>query len=457
MAQFKILIGVDRAGVTLTGEIVTESVSGAILPIISRSQTRTLAVDGIDAWEYILGDAGGAVVSPANVYVGATTSDGQGFMFGLWGNLNGLQASGTVSSFTVQLTAETPPNQMPVFVSVPAVTYTEGQPDLQIYTALATDANGDELTYSLANTPDSQFFNIDTYGGGLFWVNAPSAASPQDANADNVYELTISASDGFGAATINVSVTVQAAAVDSDAQAVIDTNAVSQMLGGELTIDSLAAIVSSLAVAADASDVANKAELQGQISTLETSVAAALAAADRLESYEKGQIEELIQQLVTSPNFMSLLGTATVTLGGKVLTVESVLKLIAEAPKVANWKKVEDTAGNMSGVIATLTSGGVVTFGMAVTAIDADTNKHIFTVQDFAGSGIAKSFYLVMKAKVINFTGLFGGRLTNQRVGWTLEEQSNIVFDIVGTATSANSSSFTVPDFNADGALGNAA
>jgi hypothetical protein len=93
---------------------------------------------------------------------------------------------------------------------------------------------------------------------------------------------------------------------------------------------------------------------------------------------------------------------------------------------------------------------------MATETVDADTNKHVFSVSDFAGSGIAKSFYLVMKRKALDFNASFGGRLNATNIGWMVDEQSNILFDIVGSEAGATGS-VTVPDYNADGSAGNAA
>lgn len=353
----------------------------------------------------------------------------------------------------VDLTINIEVSMNPVFVSVAAVDFAENASSLLAYTAVATDGDGDTLTYSVSGA-DAAKFAINAATGALSWVSQPDFETPASAASSNVYSVTVSANDGVNTVDHPITITVTNAS-EADTQTSIDTGAVAQMLGGELTIDGVAAVVSALAVAADAADVANKAELQNQIDAVETAVEAAQLAADRLEAYEKGQIETLLTQLVETDGFQALLETATVTINGNERTVASILQAIAEAPVVVGWKRTTDTNGVMNGVIATLATGEAVTFAKAVEVIDATTEKHTFSVADFAGTGIAKSFYMVMRAKEVAFGGLFGGRLVNATLGWHLDETSNMLFDIVGTAGGGASGTVEVPDYNADGVTGN--
>jgi VCBS repeat-containing protein len=52
------------------------------------------------------------------------------------------------------------------------------------------------VTYSLGLTGDSQLFSIDASTGELSFIDAPDFEYPVDANQDNVYEVTVLASDG---------------------------------------------------------------------------------------------------------------------------------------------------------------------------------------------------------------------------------------------------------------------
>ena len=71
----------------------------------------------------------------------------------------------------------------------------------------ATDSDGDALTFSITSGADSSLFSINTTGSVTF-NTAPDFEVPGDSNADNVYELEVSVSDGSAsdsqAFTVNV-------------------------------------------------------------------------------------------------------------------------------------------------------------------------------------------------------------------------------------------------------------
>lgn len=75
-------------------------------------------------------------------------------------------------------------------------------------TVVATDADGDSVTYEIAGGVDADLFEIDSTTGELSFITAPNFEMATDENADNVYEVTVSASDGSEGTTQNVSVSV---------------------------------------------------------------------------------------------------------------------------------------------------------------------------------------------------------------------------------------------------------
>ena len=83
----------------------------------------------------------------------------------------------------------------PVFTS-PATANVEENQTLA-YTAVATDADGDVLRYSLSGT-DAGLFTINAATGEVSFNEAPDAENPDDANGDNVYDIIVTASDGTG-------------------------------------------------------------------------------------------------------------------------------------------------------------------------------------------------------------------------------------------------------------------
>lgn len=103
-----------------------------------------------------------------------TVSDGQG--------------STDTASVTITITGR---NDAPV-LTVADATVAEGE--TAVTTALAVDADGDTVTFSLIGA-DASHFMIDG-NGQLAFAALPDFEVPADADGDNVYEVTILASDG---------------------------------------------------------------------------------------------------------------------------------------------------------------------------------------------------------------------------------------------------------------------
>ena len=76
------------------------------------------------------------------------------------------------------------------------------------YTATGTDPNSDPLTYALGGL-DAGLFNINTTSGAVTFKAAPNFEAPTDAGANNVYDITVTASDGsLSSAAQAVAITV---------------------------------------------------------------------------------------------------------------------------------------------------------------------------------------------------------------------------------------------------------
>lgn len=99
-----------------------------------------------------------------------------------------------------------PPNGAPVFSSATAANAAENSAGA-VYTAAATDPDGNAVTFSLSGGADQARFSI-TGAGALSFAAPPDFENPQDSNRDNIYEATIRASDGTAASTLNLRVTV---------------------------------------------------------------------------------------------------------------------------------------------------------------------------------------------------------------------------------------------------------
>ena len=93
----------------------------------------------------------------------------------------------------------------PVFTSPATANAQENQ--TAAYMAVATDADGDALVYSLSGT-DAALFTIDATTGEVSFITAPDFEAPGDDGGDNVYDIIVTASDGTNSTNHNVAITV---------------------------------------------------------------------------------------------------------------------------------------------------------------------------------------------------------------------------------------------------------
>lgn len=98
------------------------------------------------------------------------------------------------------------PNSPPAFTSASSASVPENTSGA-FYTATATDANGDAISFSIAGGADAARFSI-TAGGALSFASPPDFEAPADAGADNTYDVTLQASDGAATAARNLAVSV---------------------------------------------------------------------------------------------------------------------------------------------------------------------------------------------------------------------------------------------------------
>ena len=109
----------------------------------------------------------------------------------------------TPHDVTITVTNEN--DNAPIFTSPATASVAENQ--MAAYTALATDADGDGLTYSLSGT-DASRFTIDPATGAVRFIASPDFENPDDAGGDNVYDITVTASDDTNNTPHDVAITV---------------------------------------------------------------------------------------------------------------------------------------------------------------------------------------------------------------------------------------------------------
>ena len=98
-------------------------------------------------------------------------------------------------------------NSTPSFTNSTSA-YSVQENQTSAFTATASDADGDALTFTISSGSDAGLFSIGESSGVVTFVAEPDFEIPGDANTDNVYELTVRVSDGTAAATQAFTVTV---------------------------------------------------------------------------------------------------------------------------------------------------------------------------------------------------------------------------------------------------------
>ena len=101
------------------------------------------------------------------------------------------------------------PNAPPVISSPATASFPENAAGT-VLTVTATDPDaGQTLSYTIIGGADAAKFTINGTTGALAFVTAPDFEAPTDSGANNVYDVTVQASDGNGGiATQAIAVTV---------------------------------------------------------------------------------------------------------------------------------------------------------------------------------------------------------------------------------------------------------
>jgi hypothetical protein len=94
-----------------------------------------------------------------------------------------------------------------IYMHIPAVSVVENTTEVTTVTAM--DADTDPITFSISGGADAAKFSINSATGILTFIEAPDFEMPTDAGANNVYDVTVRASDGslFNDQDIAVTVT----------------------------------------------------------------------------------------------------------------------------------------------------------------------------------------------------------------------------------------------------------
>ena len=167
------------------GTTLTYSISGADAALFDIDATTGVITFKSSPNYEAPGDAGGNNVYDVNV----TASDG---------------TNSTTKAVAITVTNV---NEAPTITSGAAASFAENASGT-VYTAAATDPDaGTTLTYSLSGA-DAALFDINATTGAITFKSSPNYEAPGDAGGNNVYDVTVSASDGTNTTTKDVAITV---------------------------------------------------------------------------------------------------------------------------------------------------------------------------------------------------------------------------------------------------------
>ena len=184
-----------------------ENASGTVYTVAATDQdagaTLTYSLTGTDAARFNINSTTGAITFKSSPNYEAPTDAGANNVY----DVTVRASDGTnITTKAVAITV-TNVNEAPTITSAATKSFAENGTGT-VYTATATDPDaGTTLTYSLTGA-DASLFNIDAATGVVTFKSAPNYEAPTDAGANNVYNITVGASDGAVTTTKAVAVTV---------------------------------------------------------------------------------------------------------------------------------------------------------------------------------------------------------------------------------------------------------
>ena len=185
-------------------------------PLASLVHVEITSLPGMDKGKLTLNDTDltsvDSVVTKAEIegnnftYTPPAHANGSAFATFQFKVYDGIVYSAAQYTITIDVAAV---NDAPEVDGPQSITHQENDTVVGTYTA--TDQEQQTITWRLLPAGDSSNFTIDPGTGDLEFLSAPDFEAPTDADPDNVYELTVEASDGStdnATGTLEVTVTV---------------------------------------------------------------------------------------------------------------------------------------------------------------------------------------------------------------------------------------------------------
>ena len=124
------------------------------------------------------------------------------------GVITSLRGTGKFSNEPIATLTFTRQSVTPEITSATTFTVDEGTTAVETLTAEDQDSAAADLAWSKAGGADAGQFTLST-AGDLAFAAAPDYENPDDADGDNVYEITVQVSDGDNTDTADLSVTLE--------------------------------------------------------------------------------------------------------------------------------------------------------------------------------------------------------------------------------------------------------
>jgi len=173
---------------------VTNLADGSVEVVLATGETATFV-----ASEVIIVAGQVYIAETAILAAGLTVSSGLSAAALIVGGAAALGGAG----FAISKSGDS--NDAPVFSSPTSFSVSENQSSA--FTANASDADGDALIYSLSGQ-DASLFSINSTTGVVSFISDPDFESAGDANGDNVYTVSVTATDGEASVSQTVNITV---------------------------------------------------------------------------------------------------------------------------------------------------------------------------------------------------------------------------------------------------------
>ncbi len=169
------------------------------------SDTLTWGISGADAGLFNINSSTGVLTFKTAPNYESPADSGANNVYDLTITATDNGTGNLTATKTIAITV-TNVNDAPIITSGATISFAENGTGT-VYTAAGSDQDGDSMIWSISGT-DSALFNINGSTGELTFKTAPNFESTADSGANNVYDVTITVTDGNLTATKALAVTV---------------------------------------------------------------------------------------------------------------------------------------------------------------------------------------------------------------------------------------------------------